>query len=53
MLQGCHFTWNPGKTWNLTIYAKKPGKTLNLRNFEKNLEKPGTLNKKPRKTWNF
>ena len=17
--QGCHFTWNPGKTWNLTI----------------------------------
>ena len=35
-----------GKIWNLTIKAKKKlGKTLNFRNFEKNLEKSGFLNK--------
>ena len=28
--QGCHFTWNPGKTWN-------------LRNYEKKLKKPQSL----------
>ena len=34
------------KTW-------KPGITLNLINFENNLEKPGILYKSHGKTWNF
>ena len=27
-IQVCHKTWNPGKTYNLTIQAKKTGKNL-------------------------
>ena len=45
------------KTWSLTIYAKKPGNTWNLRNFENNLdfctkviEKPGISYKNHGKT---
>ena len=48
LLQGAQKTWNNLEFDNLG--KKKPGKTLNLRNFENNLEKPGILYKSPGKT---
>ena len=49
-VQGCQKTWNLGKTWNLTIQAKKPGISEILK---KNFEKSGILNKNHFNTWNF
>ena len=46
--QGCHLTWkNMQKPGTRQFRHKKPGRTKNLRYFEKNLGKPGILNKKP------
>ena len=42
-MQGFHFIWNPGITWNLTIQAKKTCKNMEFRKLEK----------KPGKTQNF
>ena len=44
-IQGCHFTWKPGKTLKNLEFDNLDKKTWNLRNFEKYLKKPGISNK--------
>ena len=31
--QGCHFTWKPGKTWNLKNWAKKKQQNITVSFF--------------------